>query len=111
MSVQVKPGRTHPHTAVGQIEFCAISASEWRVSDTSIPAGDAGSVLGFVEQVEDRGYEVLQLRCGHGVDKLTLRSLDEVVAHFARRARTGVSGGTDRREESAADAMVRPAHE
>jgi hypothetical protein len=92
MSVQVKPRHTDPHAAVGQIELRAISASEWRVSDTGVPAGDAGSVLGFVEGTEDRGYEVLQLRCGHGVDTFSARSLDEVVAHFARRARTGVSG-------------------
>lgn len=70
--------------AAGSIELRAISQSEWRVSDRRIPAGDAGSVLGFIEQVDEQTYEVLRLGHGCGVDRLTFGSLDEIAVYFAR---------------------------
>jgi hypothetical protein len=56
------------------------------VSDTSIPDGDAGSVLGFVECVDGSRYEVLRLGHGHGIDRLSFSEFDDVVTYFARRS-------------------------
>jgi hypothetical protein len=40
----------------GSVELLALSPREWRISDTSMPVGDAGSVLGFAERVCDGRY-------------------------------------------------------
>lgn len=84
MTIEVESHQPQPQRFAGSIELWPISDSEWRVSDTTIPVGDAGSVLGFVEKTGERRYEVLQLGHGHGVEKFTFRSLDEVTEHFAR---------------------------
>jgi hypothetical protein len=54
------------------------------VSDTSIPDGDAGCVLGFVEYVDGPRYDVLRLGHGHGIDRMSFSELDDVVTYFAR---------------------------
>lgn len=56
------------------------------MSDTSIPDGDAGSVLGFVEYVDSGHYEVLRLGHGHGIDRISFSDLDDVVTYFARHS-------------------------
>ncbi|KQV04982.1 hypothetical protein ASC63_14270 [Leifsonia sp. Root112D2] len=86
MSIQVESPQPRFQGLTRSIELRKISDTEWRVSDSRIPVGDAGSVLGFVEKTDERIYEVLQLGAGHGIAKLTFRSLDEVTEHFARRS-------------------------
>lgn len=68
--------------STGHVEFSALSATEWRVSDSRIPVGDAGSILGFVELVGDQQYRLLQLGHGHGIEWFSLSSLRDVAEHF-----------------------------
>jgi hypothetical protein len=69
----------------GSVELLALSPREWRISDTSMPVGDAGSVLGFAERVCDGRYEVLRLGHGSGIERLTFASLDDVRGFFEKR--------------------------
>lgn len=64
------------------VQFLALSPREWRISDTSMPAGDAGSVLGFAERVCEGRYEVLRLGHGSGIERLTLGCFEDVRGYF-----------------------------
>jgi hypothetical protein len=69
------------------IEVWALSPSEWRISDTRVPAGDAGSVLGFAELNPNERYDVLELGTGrpdhaHGLRRYSFDTFDEVIEHF-----------------------------
>jgi len=68
--------------SVACVEFLALSPSEWRISDSSMPVGDAGSVLGFAERVCEGRYEVLRLGHGSGIERLTFSSLADVREFF-----------------------------
>jgi len=83
-SRHVQSGHSRSRIRAGSIELRRISNSEWRVSDTSIPDGDAGCVLGFVEYVDGPRYDVLRLGHGHGIDRMSFSELDDVVTYFAR---------------------------
>lgn len=67
----------------GCVELLELSPNEWRISDRRIPAGDAGSVLGFAERVCEGRYEVLRLGHGSGIERLTFAGLDDVRSYFA----------------------------
>lgn len=69
----------------GFVELLALSPREWRISDSRMPVGDAGSVLGFAERVCDGRYEVLRLGHGSGIERLTFASLDDVRGFFEER--------------------------
>lgn len=64
------------------VEFTPVSATEWRVSDSRVPVGDAGSILGFVELIGEQTYRLLQLGHGHGVFWHTFPTLHDVAEHF-----------------------------
>jgi len=64
------------------VQLLALSPREWRISDTSMPVGDAGSVLGFAERVCEGRYEVLRLGHGSGIERLTFSSLADVREFF-----------------------------
>lgn len=77
---------TKTTTTAPEVEFQPLSPSEWRVSDPRIAAGDAGSILGFVEKTPDNRFQLLQLGHGHGVTWMSFSSLSEVREHFMRHA-------------------------
>jgi len=64
------------------VQLLALSSREWRISDTRMPVGDAGSVLGFAERVCEGRYEVLRLGHGNGIERLTFSCLDDVRGFF-----------------------------
>ncbi|MEO8906862.1 MAG: hypothetical protein ABI310_02175 [Microbacteriaceae bacterium] len=70
----------------GPIRLVPISGSEWRVSNSTIPFGEVGSVLGFAERVDETSFEVLRLGHGHGVSWMTARSLEDVLDYFTAPA-------------------------
>ncbi|HEY5222133.1 MAG TPA: hypothetical protein VIJ18_03640 [Microbacteriaceae bacterium] len=82
----VQPHATAPRVttlARGTIRLVPISGSEWRVSDITIPFGEAGSVLGFAERIDETSFDVLRLGHGHGISRMTAGSLDDVLTYFA----------------------------
>jgi hypothetical protein len=78
-----RPPQSRPGDGI--VELRALSDREWRISDTRIPMGDAGSVLGFVERVDDR-FQLLELGHGRGIARRDFSSLDEVVSYFEHRS-------------------------
>jgi hypothetical protein len=60
-----------------------ISDHEWRVSDASIPPGDAACVLGFVQRVGD-GFEVTCLAEPH--EPVHRRHFDDCIGYLRDRA-------------------------
>ncbi|WP_308468624.1 hypothetical protein [Rathayibacter soli] len=67
----------------GSIRLVPISGSEWRISDATIPFGEAGSVLGFAERIDGTSFDVLKLGHGHGITRMTAGSLDDILAYFS----------------------------
>jgi hypothetical protein len=69
---------TDQNTAQNHIQIDALSASEWRISDTRAEANDASSLLGFIEE-NDGVYEVM--RFSDPIEFSFATSLDAAVAH------------------------------
>ncbi|MCU1542256.1 MAG: hypothetical protein JWM50_121 [Microbacteriaceae bacterium] len=63
----------------GDLTIYALSAREWRVSDSALPCHDSLSVLGFIEQ--KRGmFEAMLI--GHGFEWFSFDTFDQAIAHF-----------------------------
>lgn len=83
MSVHTSSRQT-PVPRADWVEARTISDTEWRIGDTRIPVGDAGSVLGFAERTDDGHFDVLCLGSSDGVERLTFGTFDDVLAYFSR---------------------------
>ena len=58
-----------------------LSSSQWRVSDRQYPEDDASSLLGFIEEKDDR-FQLTQLE--HGFQWFYFACLTEAIAHFTQ---------------------------
>lgn len=86
------PARKHPPGSTAPMAHIVVqplSASEWRVCDRELPEHDARSLLGYIQQKNDR-FEVMDL--GSGFDCLSCASLEEATEHFAA---AGPGGAAD----------------
>ncbi|HEY0260583.1 MAG TPA: hypothetical protein VGC18_12115 [Lacisediminihabitans sp.] len=72
----------HNETGEVLIDVVRLSDHEWRVSDRNRPESDGLSVIGFVERVGERRFEVTRL--GEPGAKVHYPSLDLCVDALAR---------------------------
>ena len=84
MTTVLARSQQHPFPRMltrGDVEILAISKTEWRVRDTSIPVYDPHSVLGLVRSVGDT-FELT--RAGLPLDRYYFASLQDVVSYLGR---------------------------
>jgi hypothetical protein len=63
------------------IQVTAVSSREWTVVDTRVPPGDAKSLIGFIEKVDDR-FEVMEF--GDPLKFFTAATMNAALAQLSR---------------------------
>ncbi len=85
MSLISRPRQTTPATqtpAISGLEVRPLSATEWRVRDTTVPESDGSSVIGIVQQI-GQTFEATQI--GAPLARYYFGSLEDAVTYLGHR--------------------------